>query len=80
MARSVMTYGRTKNPLKDRHTVILRKLMEAGPLKHFWFEEEDLDELFRMRPRLIKLVPGHTEAVVEITPEGVTALNARKTK
>jgi hypothetical protein len=74
-----MTVGRAKNPLKGRHTVILHKLMEEGPLKHFWFEEEDLDELFRMRPRLIRLSPGEsTEAIVEITAAGVAALNPRK--
>jgi hypothetical protein len=55
----------------DRHLLdILAQLERFGPSKALFFEEPDLDALFKMRPRLIRLVPGHQDAVVDITGEG----------
>ena len=70
-----MTFGRTKptKPLKIAHARILQNLSN-GPTKAMFFEEDEVDALFRLRPKLIKLVPGHGEAVIEITPEGIVAL------
>jgi hypothetical protein len=62
-------------PLEKQHIAILIQLLHEGPLKAFFFDEETLDDLFRMRPRLIALRPGHQEAVVEITTEGIRRLN-----
>lgn len=70
-----MTFGRTKPALKVAHARILQNLSN-GPTKAMFFEEDEVDALFKLRPRLIKLVPGHDEALIEITPDGIVALKA----
>lgn len=72
-----MTYGRTKPALSKAHFRILTEIAKTGSTKAMFFEESEVDALFNIRPRLIRLVPGHDEAVVEITPEGIAALKAR---
>ena len=75
-----MTFGRTKPTkplLKIAHVRILQNLSH-GPTKAMFFEEDEVDALFKVRPRLIRLVPGHTEAVIEITPEGIAALKGSR--
>jgi hypothetical protein len=54
---------------------ILMALERTGPMKALFFEEGPLDILFRMRPKLIALCPGHQDAVIDITAEGRKALN-----
>ena len=70
----VVTVGRTKAAISKAHYRILSTIAKTGSTKAMFFEEDEIDALFKLRPRLIKLVPGHIEAVVEITPEGITAL------
>jgi hypothetical protein len=49
---------------------ILVALERNGSLRAFTFDEGEVDELFRMRPRLIRLVPGYDDPVIAITVEG----------
>ncbi len=49
---------------------ILSALEKFGPTKAFLFEESVLDHLFKRRPRLICLVRGYDDAVIDITAEG----------
>jgi hypothetical protein len=54
---------------------ILMALERTGPMKALFFEEDALDGLFKMRPRLIALCRGHQDPVVDITAEGRKELN-----
>jgi hypothetical protein len=49
---------------------ILIALERDGRMKAYNWREEEVDELFKMRPRLIRLVPGHDDPVIDITMEG----------
>lgn len=62
--------------LKRVHIDILTNLRDCGSARATLFDEEALDELFKARPRLICLVAGHVNAVVDITTEGLSALMA----
>jgi hypothetical protein len=64
-------------PLTRFQIEILTHLSEKGPTKAYLFDEDDLDALFKMRPRLVALVRGHEEAVVDITGEGRLRLHQR---
>lgn len=55
---------------------ILQALADHGPTPASLFNEEELDALFKLRPRLICLVRGHTDAVVDVTGEGMRRLTA----
>jgi hypothetical protein len=57
---------------------ILRDLADHGPTRAGRFNEEELDRLFKMRPRLIALVRGFNDAVVDITGAGRQELIAAK--
>jgi hypothetical protein len=67
---------RPQESLTEYQLDILMTLEHDGPTRAFLFNEEDIDPLFRMRPRLIQLVRGHIEAVVDITSEGILKLRA----
>jgi len=60
--------------LSEYQLDILKALERDGPTRAFLFNDEDLDPLFKMRPRLIQLVKGHVEAVVDITGDGIKKL------
>lgn len=62
--------------LTEYQLEILKALEDDGATRAFLFNEEDLDPLFKMRPRLIRIVPGHVEAVVDITGDGIKRLRA----
>jgi hypothetical protein len=63
----------------DRHLLdILSQIEKYGPTKALFFVEEWLDELFKLRPRLIRLVPGHQDPVVDITGEGRLRLGCER--
>jgi hypothetical protein len=70
-----MTAVATKE-LSEYQLDILKVLEHDGPTKAFLFNDEDLDPLFKMRPRLIRIIPGHVEAVVDITGDGIKKLRA----
>ena len=57
-------------PLTRVQVGILLDLSQFGPQRASMFNEMELDELFKMRPRLIRLVPGFEDAVIDITAEG----------
>jgi hypothetical protein len=59
------------------HIRILQKLADEGPLPLVRFNEVWCDDLFRARPRLIALVAGCGEPVVDITTEGRQVLTGR---
>lgn len=67
----------TPIPLTREQILILETLERHGPTKACMFDafEDHLDDLFRMRPRLVCLIPGHIDAVVDITGAGRIALN-----
>ena len=54
---------------------ILQSLETYGATKALFFDEAELDTLFKMRPRLIALKPGHNDAVIDITSEGRKVLH-----
>lgn len=62
----------TPIPLTREQILILETLERHGPTKACMFDafEDHLDDLFRMRPRFIMLVPGHVDAIVSITGAG----------
>jgi hypothetical protein len=49
---------------------ILVALEKDGRMKAFNWNEKEVDDLFKMRPRLIRLVPGYDDPVIDITMEG----------
>jgi hypothetical protein len=55
---------------------ILSHLATLGATPAWVFDEYQLDALFKMRPRLIDLVPGNDDPVITITPLGQAALTA----
>jgi hypothetical protein len=63
-------------PLTHEQINILQTLEEFGACKASFFDavEDQLDDLFKMRPRLIVLVPGHEDAVISISAAGRVAL------
>jgi hypothetical protein len=63
-------------PLTSGQISILQTLEEFGPCKASFFDaiEDQLDDLFKMRPRLVLIVPGHDDAVVTISTAGRVAL------
>jgi hypothetical protein len=78
MTIKLMPPGPDEAPLLTRDQVdILITLADCGPANASLFEtvEDQLDDLFRMRPRLVALVPGHIDAVVKITEAGRSALH-----
>lgn len=64
-------------PLTREQILILETLERHGPTKALLFDafEDQLDDLFKMRPRLIELVKGHVDPVVDISPAGRLVLN-----
>jgi hypothetical protein len=56
--------------MRRHHIEILSTLVANGPTRAVFFEED----LFKKRPRLIELVRGNVNAVVDITPEGRSEL------
>lgn len=70
------THTRPPLVLKRVHIDILVNLRDCGSGKASLFDEDALDDLFKARPRLIDLVPGFVNAVVDITSAGLTALAA----
>jgi hypothetical protein len=65
-------------PLNRFQLDILTQLSERGATKAYMFDEDDLDGLFKMRPRLIALVPNNEEPVVDITAEGRLRLHQQR--
>jgi hypothetical protein len=65
-------------PITREQYAILRTLEACGPCKADAFIEEEVDGLFKLRPRLIALVKGFSDAVVEITPAGRLRLHAEE--
>ena len=65
-------------PLTRLQVGILQDLADRGPTKASRFVEEELDELFKMKPRLIALVRGFDDAVVDITSVGRQRLIAHR--
>ena len=64
--------------LTSGHIFILQELANRGPTKASFFWETDVDELFKVKPRLICLVRGFDDAVIDITGEGRKALVASR--
>jgi hypothetical protein len=64
-------------PLTREQILILETLEKHGPTKALLFDafESHLDDLYRSKPRLISIIPGHIDAVVDITAAGRLALN-----
>ena len=60
--------------LRKEHILILQQLRDLGFERASMFDEDTLDELFKARPRLVCLVKGHVQATVDITTEGLLAL------
>jgi hypothetical protein len=69
------------------HIRILQTLADDGPSPLSRFNETFCDDLFRLRPRLVQLVKGHEEPILDITAEGrqrltgafgSTAMNKRR--
>lgn len=60
--------------LKREHIDILLYLRDMGAERADLWEEEPVDELFKARPRLVALIPGHEEPWIEITTAGFAAL------
>jgi len=56
------------------HRYILQRLADNGPTKASFFREEELDALFKLRPRLIELAGRYDDPVVDITATGRKAL------
>lgn len=65
-------------PITREQRNILRTLEAMGPCKADSFIEEEVDELFKMRPRLVSLVKGFADAVIEITAEGRLRLHVEE--
>jgi hypothetical protein len=65
-------------PLTRLQVHILQDLADHGPTKASRFIEDELDELFKMRPRLVALVRGFDDAVVDITAVGRQRLIAER--
>lgn len=63
-------------PLTREQVTILRVLRDLGRHAADVFVEEEIDGLFKMKPRLIQLVKGHTDAVIEISGAGLVRLAA----
>ena len=57
-------------PISAYQFDILIALERDGRMKAFNWNEKEVDDLFRMRPKLIRLVPGHDDPVIDITMEG----------
>lgn len=57
---------------------ILVSLRKHGPSRAEAFVERDLDRLYRAK--LVRLVPGHNDPVVELTDAGKAAVPAEKPK
>lgn len=64
--------------LTPKHLRVLEALAEHGPADVGVLDEEVCDDLFKMKPRLIALVQGREEPVVDITSEGLQRLVAEK--
>jgi hypothetical protein len=60
--------------LKKTHLDILRYLRDMGAENAGLWREDDVDELFKHRPRYVALVKGNEHPVIEITREGLLAL------
>jgi hypothetical protein len=65
-------------PLTREQLRILRELRDYGKRKADVYNEDEVDGLFRVRPRLVQLVKGHTDAVIEISAAGLTRLAAER--
>jgi hypothetical protein len=59
---------------------ILIALERDGRMKAFNWKEDEVDELFKMRPRLIRLVPGYEDPIIDITMEGRKRLQLERTQ
>jgi hypothetical protein len=60
--------------LSRAHLHILGHLAQHGETPAWVFDEAPLDEVFKMRPRLIQLTPGlHAEPILDITRAGEAA-------
>ncbi len=59
---------------------ILQYLTFNGESPAWVFDEDELDELFKMRPRLIRLVADHINPVLDITREGEAAYRMGKNR
>jgi hypothetical protein len=53
---------------------VLDTIATDGPMRLTRLGETTCDELYKMRPRLIKILPGNVIAVVDITSEGLREL------
>jgi hypothetical protein len=57
-------------PVTTYQVEILSTLETTGRMRAYVFDEQEVDELFKMRPRLIRLVPGYVDPIIDITVEG----------
>jgi hypothetical protein len=66
-ARAVHT---DPTPISTYQFDILVALEKDGRSRAYVWNEWEVDQLFKMRPRLIRLVPGFDDPVIDITMEG----------
>lgn len=72
----VQTPSASAPELKKTHIDILRYLRDNGAENALMlWAEEDVDALFKRRPRYVRLAPGQNpHPIIEITREGLLAL------
>lgn len=60
--------------LLREHIDVLRYLRDMGMERAALWPESVVDFLYKHKPRFVRLVKGHEDAVIEITTEGLTEL------